>query len=108
MTEQNNNNDGNNNELEYLTGTQPTNQVDAWEFTDLNTGGSAPTLSFDRVPGAGFDVQVSTNLISATWSSLDVPENAPVFSPITTMATVPDPEGTNLIERYYRMRVYDP
>lgn len=100
--------DGNINYLEWLTGTQPTNHLDAWEITTVGINGEIPALVFDRMGGAGFDVQVTTNLIDGAWTSLDVPQNAPVFSAGTTMAVVPDPEGTNLVDRYYRVNIYEP
>jgi len=101
-------NDGQNNEYEYLTGTQPTNSLDTWEYTDLVLTGAVPTISYDRTAQSGFDVQASTSLVDDVWRSLDVPENAPVFGSTTVGVTVPDPEGTNRTERFYRVRAYEP
>ena len=101
-------NDGSINEHEYLTGTQPTNSLDVWEYTDLILTGAVPSVAFDRTAQAGFDVQVSTSLIDGTWFSLDVPENAPVFGAAPVSATIPDPDATNLTERFYRVRAYEP
>jgi len=101
-------NDGNINELEYLTGTQPTNTFNVWGVTAVDTDGTFPTLEFEQVAGAGFDVQVSTNLIDGEWLSLDIPENAPVFTANTITTNIPDRAGTNLAERFYRVNVYDP
>jgi len=100
--------DGNHNELEYLTGTQPTNHLDVWGITAVDTEGEFPSLIFDQVAGAGFNVQVSTNLIDGDWLSLDIPENAPFFTASTVTTNIPDREGTNLTERYYRVNVYEP
>jgi glucose/arabinose dehydrogenase/mono/diheme cytochrome c family protein len=100
--------DGQINEYEYLTGTQPTNNLDAWEFTDLILTGAVPALSYDRTAQTGFDVQVNTSLVDGVWLSLDVPENAPVFGSSPVSVTVPDPDATNLIERFYRVRAYEP
>jgi glucose/arabinose dehydrogenase/mono/diheme cytochrome c family protein len=100
--------DGSNNEYEYLTGSQPTNHLDAWEYTDLIVTGSVPALAFDRAAHAGFDVQVSTSLVDGAWFSLDVPENAPVYGAAPIHVTVPDPDATNLTERFYRVRAYEP
>lgn len=100
--------DGNVNELEYLTGTQPTNQFDVWGITALETDGSIPSVMFDRAARVGFDVQVSTNLLDGEWRSLDIPENAPVFTTGSITTNIPDRDGTNLTERYYRVNVYEP
>jgi glucose/arabinose dehydrogenase len=100
--------DGSNNEYEFLTGTQPTNNLDAWAYTDLILTGAVPAISFDRTAQSGFDVQVSTNLADGIWHSLDVPENAPVFGTTPVSITAPDPNATNLTERFYRVRAYEP
>ncbi|HMP74316.1 MAG TPA: PQQ-dependent sugar dehydrogenase [Kiritimatiellia bacterium] len=100
--------DGNSNLLEYRTGTQPTNSLDVWVFDAPDTSGPIPTLAVERTPNTGFEVQVTTNLINGSWYSLDVPENAPVFSSISSTIYVPDPDATNHTHRYYRTRVYEP
>lgn len=100
--------DGNINELEYLTGTQPTNSLDVWSVTAVDTDGAFPSLVFDQIAGTGFDVQVATNLVDGEWLSLDIPENAPVFTATSITTNIPDRDGTNLTERFYRVNVYDP
>jgi len=100
--------DGAVNRLEWLTRTQPTNHLDAWGVDELEIFGGIPMLAFDRVGGAGFDAQVSTNLISGNWMSIDTPENQPVFSAGTVPTAIPDHDGTNDVERFYRVRVYEP
>lgn len=100
--------DGSNNEHEFLTGTQPTNTMDFWEYTDLIFTGTVPSITFHRPAQAGFDVQVSTSLVEDVWLSLDVPENAPVFGTTAVDISAPDSNATNLTERFYRVRAYEP
>jgi glucose/arabinose dehydrogenase/mono/diheme cytochrome c family protein len=101
--------DGDPNDLEFLTGTNPTNILapDAWTPDATSTGGLFG-VAFERIANRGFDVQASTNLVDGAWQSLDVPENSPFFGASTEPAVVPDPASGNLAERYYRVRVYEP
>jgi hypothetical protein len=100
--------DGNVNDLEYLTGTDPTNTVgdDAWDYDFAVTNG-AGRVTFDRIANRGFDVQGNTNLLTGPWESLDVPENAPFFDADTNTISVTDPQ-TNAVEKHFRIRVYEP
>lgn len=100
--------DGNINELEFLTGTDPLNEQDYWNPGRLNTDGPHPVFVLTKPPGAGFSLEVNTNLVEGQWQTLDVPENAPVFSAGVTVTNIPDPAGTNNELRYYRANVYDP
>jgi len=100
--------DGNANDLEYLTGTDPTNLVteDAWSF-DMAVTSGMPQISFERVANRGFDVQYITNLLDSAWQSLDVSANAPFFGATDQNVVIDDP-ATNAAQRYYRVNVYEP
>ena len=99
--------DGNVNDLEYLTGTNPTNPVgDAWGYGFSLTSG-VPQISFLRVANRGFDVQYITNLLENTWQSLDVEGNEPFFGATDQDVVIDDP-ATNAAQRYYRINVYEP
>lgn len=68
--------DGDNadNELEFLTGTDPNLSTDQWNFSfDLDTQG-APSFTFDRLANRNFQIEVSTDLIN--WQIWNVQENA--------------------------------
>ncbi|MDA0577157.1 MAG: PQQ-dependent sugar dehydrogenase [Verrucomicrobia bacterium] len=101
--------DGGLNQLEYLTGSDPTNPLvnDAWAL-DLHMTNGVAHVIYDRLANRGFDVQVTTNLVDGAWQSLDVPENIPFFSAVDGTARVPDPGATNQAASYYRVRVYEP
>ncbi len=101
--------DGNVNDLEYLTGSDPTNFIanDTWAV-NIEVTNSVARVVYPRIANRGFDVQTSTGLVSGAWSSIDVPENTPFFSSSTTTNAVPDPASTNRTDSYYRVRVYEP
>jgi hypothetical protein len=99
--------DGNVNELEYLTGTNPTNPVgDAWDYGFAIASG-VPQISFERIANRGFDVQYITNLLENGWQSLDVEANEPFFGATDENVVIEDP-ATNSAQRYYRINVYEP
>ncbi len=96
------------NDLEYLTGRDPTNAAspDAWAL-DLLWTNDAPALAYERIANIGFDVQWSTNLVPTPgWESLDDPQNAPFFSHTNYDERV-SLETTNS-NIYYRMQLYRP
>lgn len=99
--------DGNDNQLEYLTGTHPDDGFDAWDFA-IGSAGELPALQFIRVANRGFEIQVATNLLDATWRPLNIPANQPRFAATNEDAVIPDPAATNDAARYYRMRIYEP
>jgi mono/diheme cytochrome c family protein len=101
--------DGALNNLEYLTGTHPTNGLDAWTVAGVSISNHIPQVLFDRVANRGFDVQVNTNLLDGGWQSLDVPGNAPFFGITPQGVTVGDVTTNGALEqRNYRVRVYEP
>lgn len=98
--------DGANNKLESLTGSNPTNAIDAWQVSFAISNG-VPVLHFPQVANRGFEVQTAADLSDATWTPLNVPANAPHFSATNRQAAVtdnPSPEDT----RFYRVRVFEP
>jgi hypothetical protein len=92
---------------EYLTGTNPTNALDAWGIGIAQTGGMAEII-FPRIANRGFEAQCATILSSNTsWQFLNVPQNRPFFSATNTETRIPDPI-TNAPAKSYRVRVYEP
>jgi hypothetical protein len=95
------------NTLEYLTGTNPTNALEAWSIGVERSGGTVEVV-YPRLANRGFEVRWSTNLFStSSWQFLNVPENRPFFAASNATARVPD-ALTNGPPRYYRVRVYEP
>ena len=100
--------DGADNITEYLTGTDPNDPDDVWTM-DLVMQDDVPTIEFPRVANRGFEIQASTNLLDASgWRPLNVPGNQPIFGPTTQPVAIEDPTATNLLQRYYRIRIYEP
>jgi uncharacterized repeat protein (TIGR03806 family) len=95
------------NYLEYLTGTIPTNALDAWNIS-IGLDGMSANVIFPQIANRGFEVQASTNLMNFnSWTPLNVPANAPFFSSSNQTAVVPAlalPETPN----FYRVRVFEP
>jgi mono/diheme cytochrome c family protein len=97
--------DGGLNQLEFTTGTNPTNALDVWKISITQSNNGA-IIQFPQVANRAFEVQSTPTLSPGTWSALDVPANAPFFSISNHTAVVSDPvSGTN---GYYRVRVYAP
>ncbi len=100
--------DGADNKTEYLTGTDPLDPDDVWAM-ELVFQDDAPAIAFPRIANRGFEIEANTNLLMASgWHVLNVPGNQPVFGPATEAVTVEDPTATNLMQRYYRIRIYEP
>jgi glucose/arabinose dehydrogenase/mono/diheme cytochrome c family protein len=99
--------DGNDNRTEYLTGTQPTNTLDTWTHT-FAPEVVPPAIAYETSGRALVDIQVTTNLLTGTWTSLDTPENTPLLRPPGTTITLPDPAATNTPIRAYRARLSEP
>ena len=98
--------DGNNNLLEYLTGTVPTNGADAWKLSIARSNALAQ-VKYLQVANRGFEVQYTTNLVApVSWQVLNVPANAPNFAAISHTNVVPDSITNSM--RYYRARVFAP
>ncbi len=100
--------DGADNWTEYLTGTDPNDPSDVWAI-DIALHDDVPSVEFLRVANTGFEVQATTNLLDASsWSPLNVPGNRPLISGMTSLVGVEDPTATNLMNRFYRVRIYEP
>ena len=98
--------DGAHNRLESLTGTNPTNSLDAWKISFVLSN-DARVVQFPQIANRGFEVQIADGLFGSTWSPLTVPGNAPFFSSSNRNASVVDSTTPGDI-RYYRVRVFEP
>ena len=99
--------DGANNQLEYLTGTDPLAGDDFWKI-EVRLSGNAVEISFPQIAHRGFQVEWSSGLESAgSWQPLDVAGNRPFFAAANSTATVTD-VITNAAFRFYRVRVFEP
>lgn len=98
--------DGANNRLESLTGTNPTNALDAWKIS-IALSNDVPVVEFPQIANRGFEVQSAAGLFGSLWTPLNVPANAPFFSASNRNASVTD-STTPGDSRYYRVRVFEP
>lgn len=98
--------DGAINRLESLTGTNPTNSLDAWKISFVLSN-HVPVVEFPQIANRGFEVQSAANLFGSTWTPLNVQANAPFFSASNRNARVTD-STTPGDTRYYRVRVFEP
>jgi uncharacterized repeat protein (TIGR03806 family) len=99
--------DGANNELEYLTGSNPLQAGDGWGI-HIGAADGAAEIDFTRIANRGFEVQWTTNIsLSSSWQPLDVPGNEPLFGITNSHVRVQD-TLTDAQSRYYRVRVFEP
>ncbi|MBI2925774.1 MAG: PQQ-dependent sugar dehydrogenase [Verrucomicrobia bacterium] len=99
--------DGANNQLEYLTGTNPRQAGDGYEVSIQRNGDTAEII-FPRVADRGSEVLFTESLTDpASWRVLDVPSNRPFFPATPGTGTVTDTLGGSA-SRFYRVRVYEP
>jgi glucose/arabinose dehydrogenase len=94
--------DGADNATEYLTGTDPLDDLDYWVVDGLEEG-----VAFWQVPNRIFRVEAATRLEDADWEPLNVAGNEPFISSTASGKVVLDPE-TNLTHRFYRVRILEP
>jgi glucose/arabinose dehydrogenase len=97
--------DGVSNYLEYLTGTDPLNSNSFWRISAAQ-GSNTAQIIYPQLANRGYEVQFITNVTSANWQPLDVPDNRSFFSPTNRTGVVNDPSCDG--ERYYRVRVFEP
>jgi hypothetical protein len=94
------------NELEFVTGTNPTNSLDAWSI-HISSSNGVPVVEFPQIANRAFEIQSAPVLPGEGWTPLDVPGNEPFFSVSNRAAAVPDPASSGA-SRFYRVRVYGP
>jgi hypothetical protein len=97
--------DGASNYLEYLTGTDPEDPIDAFSITIKREIGRA-VIEFPQAANRGFEVNMAETPFDS-WSVLDLPSNAPFFSATNRVRGVAFPMGTNQ-SSFYRVRVFEP
>ena len=95
-----------NNYYEYLTKTSPTNALPAPWAISINKAAGTVGVSFQRIANLGFLVETSTNF--SNWSVWDVPGNTLWFSASNFANTVTGPWTTSEVNRFYRVRIYEP
>jgi len=101
--------DGLINNGEWLTQSNPTNALDAWEIEMLTISNDMPIIQFEQTAGRGFEVWCTTNLAdSALWRRLNVPDNRPFFSSTTFTSRVTDTSAGGVDRKHYRVRAYEP
>lgn len=98
--------DGGDNELEFVTGTNPTNALDAWRVSARVSNGVA-RIEFPQIANRACEVQAADTLIGAQWRALDMPENAPFFARTNRVGSVPE-NSAPASNRYFRVRVFAP
>ena len=99
--------DGAVNQLEYLVGSNPLLEGDAWRIS-IQPGASSVQIHFPRLANRAFEVQWSTNPSDAhSWIVLDHPDNRPFFSSMNGEALIEDDLSPSAA-RFYRVRVYAP
>ncbi len=95
------------NELEYLTGTDPTNAGSAWRISARKSNGVVQ-ITFPQIANRGFEVQEATNANSpASWRPLDVTGNEPFFAITNGTKVVTDTSAPRPV-KWYRVRVFAP
>ncbi len=99
--------DGTDNQTEYLLGLVPTNEASAWAVGGLDPASGQPGVRYERIAHRSFDVQASTNLLDpAAWRSLDTPANRAFYGSSNETVVVEDPATNDA--SYYRVRVQGP
>ena len=99
--------DGTDNQTEYLLGLVPTNDASAWAVGGLDPASGQPSVRYERIAHRSFDVQASTNLLDpAAWRSLDTPANRAFYGSSNETVVVEDPATNDA--SYYRVRVQGP
>jgi uncharacterized repeat protein (TIGR03806 family) len=99
-------NDGANNLLEYLTGTDPRTNAGVWKISVQLTSERVQVL-FPQIANRGFEVQATTDLFGADpWQALDVPGNQPFFSVTNRIWAIED-AISGAQSKFYRVRVFE-
>ena len=99
--------DGARNQLEYFTGTNPTNALDSWSI-GIERGEGEVSIVYTQKPNYRFEVQWTTNILNpAFWRLLNTPANRPHISGQEQVHSVPDTVEPVLMKNY-RVRVLEP
>ena len=99
--------DGARNFLEYLTGTDPMSDAEAWKIS-VRLAGATVEISYPQIANRGFQVEWSADLTQpGSWRPLDVPGNRPFF-PATNSTSIVTDVITSTPFRLYRVRVFEP
>ena len=99
--------DGAKNYLEYLTQTVPTNNASAWGISIATSNNNANVL-IPQIANRALEIQTTTNLFNSnSWSTLNIPANAPFYPVSNRTAIVSEPAQPGN-PRYYRARVFEP
>lgn len=99
--------DGNDNLLEFLSRTSPTNPLAFWPGPAAALTGASPVISFTRPARVGAVLEASPSLSDPEWQPVDGPVNVPVFTTDEAGVNHLPPAGTNLT-LYHRVRLYEP
>lgn len=100
--------DGEINLLEYLAGTQPTNAASAWGGLAMAAINGSPRLSIYQLENRGIHIEMSTNLAEDAWEPLDAPDNRPFFASTSMWRVVTDLTVEAHPARNYRAVLYEP
>ena len=99
-------NDGAQNYLEYLVGSDPRVASERWQI-GIRSAGNGAQILFRQIANRGFEVQWTTDLFDPnSWRALDVPDNRPFFSATSHEAVVEDPTR-DAPTKFYRVRVFE-
>ena len=95
--------DGQRNDLEFMTGSDPMDAAGLWTPT-LQTAGSNYQLTFPHTAKRAFLIETSTDL--QAWSLWDVPDNKLEYRATTLPRTVTGPMDASAA-RFFRFRILD-
>jgi len=98
--------DGAPNFLEFLTGTTPLQAGDGFRI-DLHNQNGSLELQFPQQAGVGYRVEWTTNIHLSPWRPLNVPGNRPFIAATNRTHSFTDPTTTNR-PRFYRVNVFEP
>ena len=99
--------DGANNYLEYLTGSNPQSGGDAWKVA-VRQNGNAVEISFPQVANRGFVVEWTASLSAPiVWQPVALPTSQTFFAPTNSTAVVAD-TISDAPFKFYRVRVVEP
>lgn len=98
--------DGAPNFLEFLTGTLPRQAGDGFRI-DLHNRDGSLELRYPQHADVGYRVEWTTNIHLSPWRPLNAPGNQPFISATNRGHSLTDPSATNR-PRFYRVNVFEP